>query len=482
MLDGEEKVVSRLECTGCGFVVPAGGPTPFRCPEARAGDDIDHVLSRVLSAPHGSFPTDGDPQPFIRYRRLLHVWHLARVQKIGDEEYVALVRELDEGLSKVAGHGFRVTPFQEQTALAERLGLGATTLLVKDETGNVSGCHKARHLFSSWVQLEVADRTSPIQDVAARPPLAIASCGNAAQAAAVIARAAGRTLRAYLPSWAAPDVLSRLEALGAEPTICQRQAGVAGDPAYMAFQAGLARGEIPFCCQGPDNGLTLDGGRTLAYEMASTLATEGRRLDRLFVQVGGGALASSCVSAFKEAHALGALRGPLPRFHAVQTAGNAPLVRAYDRVVARILERARGDGPPPADRASAAQVISTKVDPEIVEDELKRAARARSAYMWPWEEPSPSLATGILDDESYDWWIVVRGMIESGGFPLVVDEKTLREARQVARQCTSTKVSATGAAGLAGTLQLSREARTALAGETVAVIFTGRSDNDHLME
>jgi threonine synthase len=222
----------------------------------------------VLSAPPGSFPAGGDPQPFIRYRRLLHAWHLARGQGVGDGEYVALVRELDGRLSEVAAGGLRVTPFLEQPALAEALGLGAAALLVKDETGNVAGSHKARHLFGSWVQLEVAERAGAAGDstgdAAARAPLAIASCGNAALAAAVIARAAGRTLRAYLPTWAAPDVLSKLQALGAEPRVCERRPGVAGDPAYVAFRAGLDAGEIPFCCQGPDNGLTLDGGRTLA--------------------------------------------------------------------------------------------------------------------------------------------------------------------------------------------------------------------------
>lgn len=476
MPNHEEGIVSRLECTGCGFVVPAGEPAPFRCPNGRAGDDIDHVLSRVLSAPHAPFPADGDPHPFVRYRRLLHAWHLAREQRFGDEEYVALIRELDEGLSKVAGRGLRVTPFREEPALAGRLGLGADALFVKDETGNVTGSHKARHLFGTWVQLEVAERAGPARDPAERAPLAISSCGNAALAAAVIARAAGRTLRAYLPAWAAPDVLSRLEALGAELTVCGRREGVAGDPACVAFRAGLDRGEIAFCCQGPDNGLALDGGRTLAYEMVGTLAAEGRRLDRFFVQVGGGALASSCARGFAEAHSLGALRGPLPRLHAVQTEGNAPLVRAYDRVAARILERAGEGARPPADRESAARLISTTVDPEIVDGELRKAARERSSYMWPWEGQSPSLATGIMDDETYDWWAVVRGMIESGGFPVVIDEETLGEALRVARECTRTKVSATGAAGLAGALQLARGAKSALAGETVGVIFTGGVD------
>jgi hypothetical protein len=83
--------------------------------------------------------------------------------------------------------------------------------------------------------------------------------------------------------------------------------------------------------------------------------------------------------------------------------------------------------------------------------------------MWPWEEPRPSVATGILDDETYDWVAVVRGMLKTGGFPIVVGEEELIDARRRAGD----RVSATGAAGLAGLLQLER------VGESQLVLFTG---------
>ena len=83
--------------------------------------------------------------------------------------------------------------------------------------------------------------------------------------------------------------------------------------------------------------------------------------------------------------------------------------------------------------------------------------------MWPWETPGHSIATGILDDETYDWVAVVRGMSASGGSPVVVSEEELAEARQIA----GANVSATGAAGLAGLLHLR------VSGESQMVIFTG---------
>jgi threonine synthase len=474
MSKGAERIVSVLVCSGCGFALPADELYPFRCPAARVGDDIDHVLSRVLDASHVPFPIDdGDPHPFIRYRHLLHVWHLARAQQLGDRKYVELIRELDGRLSQVAGRGLSVTPFLEQPALAEYLSCDVAALLVKDETGGVAGSHKARHLFGTWAHLEIVERLGLIRDAHARAPLAIASCGNAALAAATLARAGGRQLRAYLPSCAAPDVMAKLEGLGAELKICPRLEGVAGDPSYLSFQTALARGEVPFSCQGPDNYLALDGGRTLAYEMISTLATGGRRLDRVFLQAGGGGMASSLIQGFKEACDLGIITSPPPRFHAVQTVGNAPLVRAYDRLAARIIRRALGDGHATADRGEAAMLLSIAVAPEVITDELGRAAHERSQFMWPWESVEHSVATGILDDEAYDWRAVVRGMIESGGFPVLVDEKTLREARSAARRLTLTNVSATGAAGLAGALQLARSGAHFMNGETVAVIFTG---------
>ncbi len=424
---------SRLVCGGCGAEPDPSDPYPFRCPNAERGDDVDHVLRRELELASVRFPRDGEPNPFLRFRRLLHAYHLG----LSDGEFCALVRELDAGVARIDGHGFAVTPFARADRLSDELGFSAAGgVWVKDETGNVSGSHKARHLFGVLLWLEAVERLG-WTDVGARPELAIASCGNAALAAVVVAAAGGRRLRVFVPVDADPAVTARLEELGARITVCPREPGAAGDPTVHRLREALAGSALPFTCQGNLNGLAVEGGETLAWEIASA----GVQVDRLVVQVGGGALASACVQALREAAALGAL-GAVPRIDTVQTAGAWPLRRAYDAVAGR------GAGA------------------------LAYAAGHRSEFMWPWEEEPHSVAHGILDDETYDWLTVVDGMLSTGGRPLVVDEDTLLRANALAHRTTSIAVDDTGSAGLAGLLAL-REAGEVGDDERVAVLFTG---------
>ena len=92
--------------------------------------------------------------------------------------------------------------------------------------------------------------------------------------------------------------------------------------------------------------------------------------------------------------------------------------------------------------------------------------------MWPWEREPESIASGILDDETYDWLAVVRGMLHTGGYPVVVPEERLRQAHELAHEATGIPVCATGSAGLAGLLELAGAGELG-ADERVAVLFTG---------
>jgi threonine synthase len=437
------RAASRLVCAGCGDEPSPDDPYPFRCPNAGRDGDVDHVLRRELDLAQVRFPAgDPEPNPFVRYRQLLHAYHVAAAGGIGDEEFCTLVRRLDERIAAVDGHGFAATPFGRSDELSDRLGLSATGgVWVKDETGNVSGSHKARHLFGVLVYLEVVERlgrTAPTE----RRDLAIASCGNAALAAAVVAAAGERTLRVFVPVDAEPPVLERLEELGALITVCPRSEGVHGDPTVHRLLEALAAGALPFTCQGNLNGLAVEGGETLAWEIASA----GVPLDRLVVQVGGGALASACSHGFREAHALARCRRP--RLDTVQTEAAWPLKRAFDAIAAR----------------GGAGV-------------LHEASQHRSAFMWPWEHEPHSIAHGILDDETYDWLAVVDGMLSTGGSASVVGESTLERANVLAREATGIAVDPTGSSGLAGLLAL-REAGEVGDDECVALLFTGVSRSD----
>ena len=82
---------------------------------------------------------------------------------------------------------------------------------MKNETGNVSGSHKARHLMGLLIHLEVVERLGlAMRRGSEGQHLAIASCGNAALAAAVVARAAARPLEVFIPTTADPKVVARL--------------------------------------------------------------------------------------------------------------------------------------------------------------------------------------------------------------------------------------------------------------------------------
>jgi threonine dehydratase len=343
------------------------------------------------------------------------------------ETRVALVTELDAAVALVAGTGFVITPFERSAALSDELGFAADGgVWVKDETHQVAGSHKARHLFTILLHLRAAEMLglAPWSTLESRPALAIASCGNAALAASTLARGAGWPIEVFVPEWADDVVIDRLVALGASINRCSRRAGdPPGDPTIHRFREAVGGGAIPFSVQGPENTLCLDGGRTIGWEMHAVL---GRALDRLFVQVGGGAFAS-CVGASYRG------TGVQPMLHAVQAEGCAPLARAWDS--------ARGTAHP---------------------------ERHWAELMTPWDDPR-SLADGILDDETYDWLGVMEAMRARGGWPVVAPEAQIVAAHRLSLR-TGIDASPTGTAGLAGLLTIRGEIAD---DERVAVVFSG---------
>lgn len=454
-----------LVCEGCGALPPPlpAAPYPFRC--EHAGEDaIDHVLAPRIDPAVAAWPVEDDDRPFVRYRRLLHA-HTAAVELgLGDAGYLATLEQLDRALLRAAGRSFRVTPLVRAPEIASALGLSGE-VLVKDETGNVSGSHKGRHLFGVLLHLALVKRAG-LEPVPA-PPLAIASCGNAALAAAVLANAADRRLDVMVPPDAHPRVLARLRELGAGVHIRERAPGELGDPTVAAFRRAVRGGALPFACQGTDCGLTLDGGKTLGFELCAA----GVPFDRIFVQIGGGALASSLARALDEAFAMGALPRPA-RLMTVQTEAVAPLARAYERLVAEVRARLPHESLPAeigdalADRLRAAPVA--KVSLEVL-DEI---SRDRAARLPPWPSPRASAAHGILDDETYDAVAILRAMIATGGSPIVADEPTVLEAEALGRRATGIDADATGTSGLAGLIAWTR-ANPRPAPERIALLFTG---------
>ncbi len=366
--------------------------------------------------------------PFIAFRHELDLYNHARGRGVDDGAYQKLVVEADERLAAVAGTGFRMTPLVEMDLGRRQASTGP--VVAKVETGSVGGSHKARHLFGLLLRLLIDQRTDP--DLAARS-LAIASCGNAALGAALVARSADRRLDVFVPTDADPAVLAELDRLGARTTTCVRRPdGPDGDPCIHALDESLADGSLPFTVQGSRVATVIDGGRTLGLELAAQLEERDLTPARLFVQIGGGALATAVMD--------GLVRGKprrIPALHPVQAAAAHPYVAAYRR--AKPLLVAAGVG---AERS-----------PEEVRARVRAALdSAEEPLMIPWPETPRSVASGILDDVTYDWRTVLAHQVATGGRPVIVEEDTFVEAAALAAGQVDPPPDETGAAGLAGLL------------------------------
>jgi threonine synthase len=357
-----------------------------------------------------------DENPFLRYRDRLDSHAVALAGGLSDSQFVAMVQDLDAAVAVVDGHGFRMTPTVRMPGLATAAGLDVD-LSVKIEVDQVGGSHKARHLFGVVLHLLVEEALGavPVEH------LAIASCGNAALGAGVIARALGRPLQVFVPPWADRTVVERLDDLGADIEVCERREGEAGDPCYHRFGEAVAAGARAFSVQGSDTPSTFDGGRTIGWE----LAEQAPDLDVIYVQVGGGALATATSLGLGDV-----------RLHPVQAEGCAPLRRAWDLLAPDFDWGAAADRP--------------------------------DDFMWAWEAEPASAASGILDDVTYDWLPLLVRTHATGGEPIVADEAAIVHAHELAVSVTDVPVSTTGTAGLAGLLTA-----PPAPGSRVAVLFTG---------
>ena len=393
-----------------------------------------------LETPEGAtWPTaDSDEtSPFLRYRELLWSWRRWMDAGLDDEGFVAMAHALDESVRSVDGTGFVTTPARWDPSLTAASG---TAVFAKDETNNVGGSHKARHLMGLLLHLAVdAVAGAENADATSNARLAISSCGNAALGAATVARAAGRPIDVFIPTWADPKIVAALEALKATIHVCERQPDESGDPCMLRFQEAVSAGALPFGVQATENLWTLDGGRTIGWELADQLGAGS--VDNVLVQVGGGALLTSCAIGLLEGAALGPL-GRVPRVWAVQAEGCAPFETAWSQI-------------PTADS---------------VDERLRLAEQHADRLMTPWPDPL-SAATGILDDVTYDWLGAARALLLTGGSSLVATEDDIESANEAAR-AAGYNADHTGSAGYAGLLAAVREG-TISPTETTAVLITG---------
>ena len=475
-----------LKCIGCNALYKLDGVHPVYTCKNCGQNTVNHILEKFLVLNDIEIKDKGSKNPYLKYRNFSYSYYLADYLNVN---YDQIVKDIDTGLKSIGEPGFLETPIE----IIDDTGLLDGKLIVKDETINVSSSHKARHLMGNILYLEVLKSAGVLKK---KPKLAVYSCGNAALGAAAVAKAAKYDLDVFIPpgvNFSVTDILTRYNA---NIIVCPRVEGEPGDPCYNRFQEALNSGAVPFSCSGTDNWSNIEGGQTLCLELMAQLKRENITIDSIVIQVGGGALASSAIKTLEELHDFGYIN-EIPRVCTVQTEGGFPLARAYclmirDIAVAcklscsldfskekietnavkenqKILSYCRTKQ---KEILGISEFIKKNYSSEEVRDLLDSAVKNVSSYMWCWEEEPHSIAHGILDDITYDWFKIIQGMLKTGGIPVIVSENNLKDANNKALSFSDIKADHTGTSGLAGLMELLKLGYLNRK-QNVAVLFTG---------
>ncbi len=239
--------------------------------------------------------------------------HLRKVIREGSADGIWGYRDFfhvpEEAQPVTMGEGN--TPLIHTQRLAKHYGMSG--LYLKNETLNPSGTYKDRF---ATVAMTLA-RADGIREVA------IGSAGNAAAAVAAYAAKAGMECYIMLPPGAVKERAWQNMSYGGH--FIYGMGGV-NDCVAMAEDGEAIFGWKNMCTTMMNNPLACDGYKTIAYEIARSMHFDVP--DNVICPVGGGIVISKVYKGFEEMKALG-LIDRLPKMIAVQAAGCAPLVKAY---------------------------------------------------------------------------------------------------------------------------------------------------------
>ena len=334
--------VTHLECAATGEHYPADRIHNL----SRAGKpllvryDLAGVRNALTKDALGSRPMD-----LWRYRELLPV------------------RKLDD----IVSLGEAATPIVALDKLAARLGAGE--LLVKDEGRLPTGSFKARGLVMA-VSMGKALGISH---------MAMPTNGNAGAALAAYASRAGIRTTVFCPEDTPEVNVSVIALQGAK---VYRVNGLIDDCGKIVAAGREKAGW--FDVSTLKEPYRIEGKKTMGLELAEQLGWE--LPDVILYPTGGGTGLIGMWKAFAELEAIGFLGSKRPRMVAVQAAGCAPMVRAFE-------------------------------------------AGAEHASRW---ENAHTIASGIRVPQAIGDFLILRAVRESGGFAIAVDDAAITAALEEA--------------------------------------------------
>jgi threonine synthase len=332
-----ETFVSHLECSATG---------------ERYAADVLHGLSKAGKPLLVRYDLDGIRRAvtretftaraggFWKYRELLPVRKNADVVSLGEV----------------------LTPIVELPALARRAG--AAGLLVKDEGRLPTGSFKARGLALAVAMAKAFGVRS----------MAMPTNGNAGAALAAYATRAGIETHVFCPA-DTPEINVREIALaGARVTLVD---GLINDCGRRVAEGRERMGW--FDVSTLKEPYRIEGKKTMGFELAEQL--DWQLPDAIFYPTGGGTGLIGMWKAFAELEAVGLIGPKRPRMVAVQAAGCAPIVRAWQQ-------------------------------------------GADHAEFW---KDAHTIAAGIRVPGAIGDFLILRAVRESGGFAIAVEDAEIQE-------------------------------------------------------
>lgn len=227
-----------------------------------------------------------------------NLWRYAEMLPVQNPQYRVT---LDEGF----------TPLLPLKQLGYNLGL--SQLYGKNEADNPTDSFKARGLVMA------VDRAAELGAKA----VAIPTAGNAGSAMAAYAARVGLPAYIFAPCDVPAPFIAEMKALGASVTLID---GLITDCARYV-QKGVAEGRW-FDVSTLKEPYRVEGKKTMGYELAEHF--DGSLPDVILYPTGGGTGIIGMWKAFDEMEALGWIGVERPRMVSVQSAGCAPIVRAFE--------------------------------------------------------------------------------------------------------------------------------------------------------
>lgn len=375
--------LTHLECGMCGEILAAQKVWNL-CPKC----------SKPLLARYDLEAAKEAVNPGIISRREPNMWR-----------YKELLPVIDPANILTLGEGF--TPLHHARRLGKELGFA--NLYIKDEGLNPTGSFKARGLSAAISRAKELGITS----------LSIPTAGNAGGALSAYAALGGMEAHVFMPSDVPKPFINECRVLGASVTLIDGlitdcgKAAAEGVKKYGWFDVSTLK--EPY---------RIEGKKTMGCELAEQM--NWTLPDVIIYPTGGGTGLVGMWKAFDEMEKLGWIDSKRPRMVTVQSAGCAPMVRAF---------------------------------------------REGSEFAEMWQD-ARTIADGLRVPAAVGDFLILRALRESNGAAVAVPDEEIMETSYLLGRTQGIFAAPEGAAALAGFIQLFRQGWIT-AGETVVLFNTG---------